>query len=59
MSRCVVLNHPNQGRIQPEVKGGGGAICRVGAKIIVKSKRAEGTQKFLGLYSGKILCFLN
>ena len=47
--------HTSQGRIQPKVEGG--AICRVGAKNAVKSRRAEGVQKFLGLYSGKILGF--
>ena len=45
-----------QGRIQPRVEGGG-AICRLGAKNVVKSKRAEGAQKSLSLYSGKILWF--
>ena len=55
-----------QGRMQPKVERG--AICRVGAKNqgapsalpaknIVKSKRAKGAKKFLGLSSGKILCF--
>ena len=36
-------------QIQPEVERG--AICRVGAKNMVKSKRAEGAQKSLNLYS--------
>ena len=43
--------------IQLEVERG--AICRVGAKNIVTSKRAKGAQKILGLYSGKILWFFN
>ena len=29
----------------------------MGAKIVAKGKRAEDAQKFLGLYSGKILWF--
>ena len=31
----------------------------MGAKDIVESKRAEGAQNFLGLFSGKILLFFN
>ena len=42
-----VLIHCRDGS-SPKLKGKE-AICRVGAKNIVKSKRAEGTQKFLGL----------
>ena len=43
-----------RGGSSPELKGGG-AICRVGAKNTVKSKRAEGAQNFLRLNSGKVL----
>ena len=44
-----------QERIQHKVERG--AICRLGAKNTVKSKCAEGVQKLLGLYSGKIFWF--
>ena len=56
--RSLFSNGSSQGRIQPEVEGGG-AICRVGAKNIVKSRRAGGAQKFYDLSSGKILWFFN
>ena len=48
----------SRGGSSPKLKGGG-AICRLGAKNVVKSKRAEGVQKFLGLYSGKIIWFFS
>ena len=51
-----IKNICSQGRIQPKVEGGG-AICRVGTENITKSKRAEGAQKSLGLYSGKFSGF--
>ena len=57
LSDFNVLDSSIQGRIKLEVEGG--AICRVGAKHIVTSKRAKGAQKILGHYSGKILWFFN
>ena len=43
-----------RGGSSPKLKG---AICRVVAKNVVKSKRGEGWQKFLCLYSEKIIWF--
>ena len=43
----------DRGGSGPKLKGGG-AICRVGAKNIVKSKRAEGAQKFWVLIQEKL-----
>ena len=45
-----------QGRIQPKVEGGG-AICRVGARNVVKRKHTNGVQKFWGLFREKFSGF--
>ena len=42
------MDQQDQGRIQPEVEGGGGTTCRVGAKSTVKSKRADGGTEIFG-----------
>ena len=57
--RLALQSDRAQGCIQPKVEGGGGAICRLAVKNTVRGKCAEGAQKFLGLYSGKILWFFN
>ena len=45
-----------RGRSSPKL---GGTICRVGAKNVVKNKRAEGVQKFLGLIQEKFSGLFN
>ena len=52
----MIGNGTEQGRIQPEVEGGG-AICRVCAKNIMKSKRTESAKSSGPLFRKNSLGF--
>ena len=47
----------HRGGSSPKLNGG--QFCRVGGKNTAKGKRAKGAQKFLALFSVKIIWFFN